>query len=305
METITSLISGGLAFNTPPFTNYQANIAKSGSKFFLFTDQEAVAEGSLTLSYPYLLRLNTSVRGLVQGAPVEFRGIQVGKVEHIGLDYGIDAERLVNVVISIQPERVDANNIPSLESLNKLFAKLVTQGMRAQLKPRNILTGSLYVDLVPNDTKPSKNGMISLSKYNEYLVIPSSENQQLQLMQRLSDIAKRIEKLPFESIANNLNQSLDGTKKIVADFNKQTIVGNISKLLLNLNGSTDSLKSTILTMKNTLEQVDQVIAPDSELHYKLIQMLEDVRKASTSFEALTDELSQNPSAMLFGRKEQK
>ena len=305
METLTSLVSGGLAFHTPPFINSKTNIANSGRKFYLFTDKAAVAEGALTLSYPYLVRFNSSVRGLVKGASVEFRGIQVGKVEHVGLNYGIGSDRQVNVVISLQPERIDPKNIPTLEELNKLIEVLTTQGMRAQLKSKNILTGSLFVDLLPNDSTAEQSGLMKLKKYNNYLVIPSSKNQQLQIIDRVSDIAKRIEQLPFESIALNLNNSFAGTAKIVKDLNSRLIVNDIDKLLASLNGSTDSLSSTIKSMKDTLEQINQVVAPDSDLHYKLTKMLEDVSETSISFKVLTETLTRNPNALLLGRKEVK
>jgi len=242
---------------------------------------------------------------LVKDAPVEFRGIQVGKVEHVGLNYGIDADKLVNVVISIQPERANPNNTPTLNELNKLMESLVSAGMRAQLKPRNILTGSLYVDLIPNHSQPVKNMPKFLKRFNDYWVLPSSKNQQLQLFKRVSDIAQRIEQLPFEAIANNLNNSLSSTAQIVKDINKNKIINDMDRLLNNLNGSSDSLAHTIETMQSTLTTIDQAIAPDSAVHYQLLEMLKDVSAASISMKAFSDQLSRNPSTLILGRDEVK
>jgi len=305
METLSSLVSGGLAFNTPLFMTNKASVANSGSQFYLFNDQKAVAEGAFTFSFPYILRLDSSVRGLVKGAPVEFRGMQVGKVEHVGLNYGIGADKLVNVVISIQPERVNPNNTPTLNELNKLMESLVSAGMRAQLKPRNILTGSLYIDLVPNHSKPTKISNRTLKRFNNYWVLPSSKNQQLQIIKRVSDIAQRIEQLPIEAIANNLNNSLSSTAEIVEDINKNKIIYDINRLLISLNGSSDSLSHTITTMQSTLRTIDQTIAPDSAVHYQLLEMLKDVSAASISMKAFSDELSRNPSTLILGRDEEK
>ena len=305
METLSSLVSGGLAFNTPSFISNKSGLASSGSQFYLFNDQKAVAEGALTISFPYILRLDSSVRGLVKDAPVEFRGIQVGKVEHVGLNYGIGADKLVNVVISIQPERVNPNNTPTLNELNKLMENLVSEGMRAQLKPRNILTGSLYIDLIPNHSQATKNTLTSLKRFNDYWVLPSSQNQQLQIFKRISDIAQRIEELPFEAIANNLNNSLSSTAQIVRDIHKKKIINDIDSLLNNLNGSSDSLANTIETMQSTLKTIDQAIAPDSAVHYQLLEMMKDVSAASISMKAFSDELSRNPSTLILGRDEEK
>mgnify|MGYP000220365452 CR=1 FL=1 len=305
METLSSLVSGGLAFNTPSFMSNKAGLASSGSQFYLFNDQKAVAEGALTISFPYILRFDSSVRGLVKDAPVEFRGIQVGKVEHVGLNYGIGADKFVNVVISIQPERVNPNNTPTLNELNKLMENLVSAGMRAQLKPRNILTGSLYVDLIPNHIQPVKDTPALLKRFNDYWVLPSSQNEELQIFKRVSDIAQRIEQLPFDAIANNLNNSLSSTAQIVEDINKKKIISDINSLLTNLNGSSDSLTDTITTMQSTLTTIDQAIAPDSAVHYQLLEMLKDVSAASISMKAFSDQLSRNPSTLIMGRDEAK
>jgi paraquat-inducible protein B len=304
IETFSSLVAGGLAFNTPLFMSNKAGLASAGSQFYLFDDQEAVAEGALTISFPYLLRFDSTIRGLVKDAPVEFRGIQVGKVEHVGLNYGIGAEKLVNVVISIQPERVNPNNTPTLNELNKLMESLVRQGMRAQLKPRNILTGALYVDLVPSHSKPVKDAH-SLARYNEYWVLPSSKNDQLEIIRRVSDIAQRIEQLPFETIAKNLNNSLSGTAQIVKDINQQKIIGSVDSFIDNLSGTAQPLTEAITSMKQTLDTIDQVIAPDSAIHYELLEMLNDVSEASNSMKAFSEQLSRNPSALLLGRDEEK
>jgi len=305
METFASLISGGLAFNTPSYTAHKTALANSSNEFYLFTDQEAVAEGALTISFPYMLRFASSVRGLTKNAPVEFRGIQVGKVEHIGLNYGITADKQVNVVISIQPERVNPNNTPTLDQLNKLMEGLVNSGMRAQLKSRNILTGSLFVDLVPNASKPGTDATKLLARFNDYYVLPSSKNQQLQIVERVSNIAQRIEQLPIEAIAKNLNNSLNGAAKIVSDINRKKIINDVDQLLSKLDGSSDSLTDTLASMKQTLETIDQALAPDSELHYLLVEMLKDVSETSHAMKAFAEQLSANPSQLLLGRDEVK
>ena len=83
----------------------------------------------------------------------------------------------------------------SFEELNELLNQLVSNGMRAQLKPRNILTGSLYVDLVP-EYQPEPSSDAQMARYGGYWVLPSAKNQELQIVRRVSDIAKRIEALP-------------------------------------------------------------------------------------------------------------
>lgn len=307
METLSSLLSGGLAFETPPDIKGTSKPAQPGSEFFLFTDKEAVAEGALTVSYPYLIRFNSSVRGLTKGAPVEFRGIQVGKVEHVGLNYGIDEDRLVDVAISIQPERVDPNNVPSVAELNRILNTLASQGMRAQLKPRNILTGALYIDLVPDySNEPQDDHQENaIARYGDYWVLPSAKNQELQIVRRVSDIAKRLEALPFESIGQNLNKGLEGFASVMNGTQEREIVQKIDSLLQNMYSTSDSLSDTVHNMQTILVDLDQMVAPDSPLHYRLIEMLKDVSQAASAMQALGDQLSREPNALILGREEAK
>src|SRR5215470_1241447 len=53
---------------------------------------------------PFLIRFGGTVHGLVVGAPVEIRGIRIGNVRSIGLEYLPDANSfVVSVVVELQP----------------------------------------------------------------------------------------------------------------------------------------------------------------------------------------------------------
>ncbi len=302
VDSLSSVIAGGLAFSTPPDIDRQHDIAKPGAEFHLFDDREAVAEGALTYSYPYLMKFNSSVRGLSVGAPVEFRGIQVGKVEHVGLEAGISNNREIDVVVSIQPERIDPDDAPTLAELNDLFASLVAEGMRAQLKTRSYLTGALYVDLVPSLAEAAAGGPESLDHHGEYLLLPTSDSQYSQIARRITDIAQKIAELPFESIGDNLNNSLKGVADMVSEINRAKIVDDVDELLNGLNGSAKSLDQAIDGLQSTIESIDSVVAPDSTLQHRLTEMLDDVGDAAKSLEALTDDLQRYPDSLIRGKK---
>ncbi len=301
VESFASLLSGGLAFSTPLDIDGDHALAEAGSQFHLFDDREAVVEGALTYSYPYLMRFSSSVRGLALGAPVEFRGIQVGKVEHVGLDAGISSDREIDVVISIQPERINPDEAPTLAELNELFATLVSEGMRAQLKTRSYLTGALYVDLVPKQARANAEKLQSLAQHGDYLVLPTADSEYSRIARRLGDIAQNIAELPFDTIGKNLDNSLRGVATLMRDLNKAKVVDDIDQLLSGLNGSAESLELAIDGMRGTIQSIDSAVAPDSALQHRLTEMLEDVSDAAKSLETLTDELARYPDALLRGK----
>ncbi|MFK8020251.1 MAG: intermembrane transport protein PqiB [Pseudomonadales bacterium] len=303
VESFAALMSGGLAFSTPPDISGEHARAEAGAQFHLFDDREAVAEGALTYSYPYLLKFVASVRGLSVGAPVEFRGIQVGKVEHVGLDAGIASDREIDVVISIQPERINPDDAPTLAELNELFATLVAEGMRAQLKTRSFLTGSLYVDLLPEHERKFKGELAPLTQQGDFLLLPTADSEYSRIARRLGDIAQNIAELPFDSIGKNLDSSLHEVATMMGDLNKARIVDDVDELIGGLNGSAQSLDKAIDGMRDTIHSIDSVVAPDSALQHRLTEMLEDVSDAADSLENLTDELARYPDSLIRGKND--
>ena len=100
-----------------------------------------------------------SVRGLVEGAPVEFRGIQVGNVEKIGLDL-FDRARLeelsknavtpVPIELRIEPARLLGEDTEdNIERTLLGITRSVNNGLRATLRQGNLITGAQYVSLEP------------------------------------------------------------------------------------------------------------------------------------------------------------
>ncbi|MEZ5476124.1 MAG: MlaD family protein [Thiolinea sp.] len=83
MESLSSLLVGGIAFDTP---REQAGgnglpVVEPGAVFELFADYRASREKRYEDRLYYTLYFNGSLRGLAENAPVEFQGIRVGQVE--------------------------------------------------------------------------------------------------------------------------------------------------------------------------------------------------------------------------------
>ena len=85
-ESLETLLQGGLAFDTP-MTLETGPPAKEGTIFALFSDEEAVAESSFVDKQKIIAYFDGSVRGLSVDAPVEFRGIRVGTVVDVKMEF--------------------------------------------------------------------------------------------------------------------------------------------------------------------------------------------------------------------------
>ena len=119
-------------------------MAESGSVFPLYdTYDDAMAERFAYKDY-YLLKFEDSVRGLNLGAAVEFRGFPIGRVVDISLEQDWEHQKMkIPVKIEVEPERI-RQLIKDSDAPSNALEIMVRQGLRAQLKTGNILTGSLH-----------------------------------------------------------------------------------------------------------------------------------------------------------------
>ena len=86
-----------------------SEVAAAGATFPLFASEHAVAQAQYTEKIPYLVYFDGSVRGLSPGAPVEFRGLRVGSVTGVRLEFDPTNNRIrIPVTLEIEPQRLVA-----------------------------------------------------------------------------------------------------------------------------------------------------------------------------------------------------
>ncbi|MEZ5524168.1 MAG: MlaD family protein [Pseudomonadales bacterium] len=295
--SLNALIAGGVEFETPPMLGNHIVAAPQDHTFYLFEDRDAVNEGAITVSYSFLLRFQGSVRGLKVGAPVEYLGIQVGKVEHISLENDAEQGRHINVLIGIQPERMSRGEELSKALVHREIAGLVSKGMQARLHSGSLIGGSLFVDLVPN---AGPEGV--MTQNGHFPEIPTSDNEYNQIARQLAGIVERLHRVPIEDIGKDLQESIKLFKQVVADLEHGQIGNKTAALVDNLHKATQGLEGSMKQLETTLRAIDQTVAPDSALNHTLVETLEDISGAAKSMEQLTDELYRYPNAFLLGKE---
>ena len=192
-ESMVSILIGGIAFG-PSDSDAAGAVAQEGQVFHLYENREAAKKKEYAEKRRFLLYFDGSVRGLSPGAPVEFRGIQIGEVVDVKLQIDVMTRQFqIPVLIDVEPERVtptgqlppEWERLDKQERQNRVFDQLVAQGMRAQLKTGNLLTGKLIVDMdIYEKVKPAE-----IDYSGAYPVMPTVPTS-------LEEISSRVATIP-------------------------------------------------------------------------------------------------------------
>ena len=315
--SLMSLLGGGITFETPNLQDPNHPPSKTGTKFILFKDFASIAEGSYIHKIGFMVNFDGSVRGLSVGAPVELRGIQVGKVTEIRFNFDVETKKLrIPVFIEIDIDRVLPQetirrlldtNYPSPErAAGRLpaFESLVDKGLRARLKSGSLLTGQLFVDLdFYKDTPPMN--LVYGGERPELPTLPSLSDE---FMNDASEIMAKLKRLPLDKIGNELLGTVQGSNRLM---NSQDIKDTIRSMNTALNDvhqlaqTTDkevvkltaNLNKSLTSAVKVLEQID----PGSPIIVDIGNTLEELSASARSIRALSDYLERHPEALLYGK----
>jgi paraquat-inducible protein B len=295
-QSMISILSGGIAFETPK-ESAPGDEAAENSSFYLYADHNAILEKKYTIRNYYALLFDESVRGLSVGAPVELYGIKLGEVVDLKLEFDLDRKKFfVPVIVALEPERVSAAQkeeaLEIAEHHPGVFLKdlVERQGLRAQLQSGNLLTGQLMVNLVFVTDAPKA----SLTKWKDFIVVPTIPGSFQRLQESLNKIVSNLEKIQFDQIGGQLQQTL---KEV------QTAVAEIGGLTQTLNRETaPKIQATLAELQKTMVEVQRGLGQDSPLNYTATKTLDELALTLRTIKEFVDTLDRQPQALIFGKE---
>ncbi len=318
-QSLVSIIQGGIVFDTPATLEPKTEVAED-FQFQLFPNQEQAKEKTYTIKSYYMMYFEQSVRGLLPGAPIEFRGIRIGEVIDIRLVVELEKqEARIPVLVMLEPERFEVLNKGKKIDHAQLSdgvsdAKkpqqwsLITHGLRAQLKTGNLLTGQLYIDMdMYPDAEP-----VQIAFENGYPVFPTVPSGLGQIVENINTVLKKIERIPIEELGENLNETIITLRSTLKEFKdvagniNQQVLPNMEQTLTNINKQLlPVLNQTMEDLQDTMAGLRHTVGTDSALDFKTQQALDELTSAIRSIKSVADQLDRNPRALIFGRGESK
>jgi paraquat-inducible protein B len=278
--SLTSLLIGGISFETPRGT--AAGAPGESQVFALYKNKRATANPAITVRRPFLLYFDQSVAGLAVGSPVEFRGVQVGEVTDVRMDYSESGLPRIPVRIAMEPERTGLGLDSDPEELRRRSNSLVESGMRAQLKTGNLLTGQLIVslDFFP-DAEPAE-----IDWSGPIPELPTISGGIDQLMSGLAVFTDKLSALPLEEIGKDLQESIASLNVVLEDVKR----------------ATPALVGTLQNAEATLGSANTLIAPESPLANDLKRAMRELAQAAHSLRLLAEQLQEQPESLLRGKQ---
>jgi paraquat-inducible protein B len=293
------VLSGGIAFETS--SGEHAAPAPPGATFPLYSTQDEARAAGYRQRVPLLAYFDRPARGLGPGAPVEMLGIQIGNVTEVGLTEGVEqGERpRVRVRMEIQPERFMGRDVPAPTDVPAVTRKLVAEGLRAQLRSANLLTGQLLValDFMPGAPRAEA------GQEGEAMVLPTQGGGLDDLTTSLGGIADKINAMPLDRIAQDLGaalRSVAGTMEEAQALVRQVNQG-FGPAMRDLPQAMQRLNEALGRANTLIGSAERGYGQDSSLRREAQRMLEQANDAARSIRLLADYLNRHPESLLRGR----
>jgi paraquat-inducible protein B len=298
-ESLAAVLEGGLAFEDRSDAVGAPASAVSGSSFTLFADREHAMRAPDTEVQTYLMYFSESLRGLSPGAPVDLRGIVIGEVKSLNVEYAKGRQALrFPVEISIFPSRLrsrvrpgKAAPVQNEASERQFIDRLFASGMRGQLKTDNLLTGQLFIalDYFPGEPPAAMDWSASPP------VMPTVAGGLTELQETVGRIAKKIDRIPLDKLSGELVQAVESLNK--------TLTGT-ERLVVRLDGEVaPEATATLREARETLAGAKDVLNSGSPVQQDVHEALKQVGRSARSLAVLTDMLAQHPESLIFGKKE--
>lgn len=295
-QSLATLVLGGIAFQAP--AEGQGPEAKESTAFVLANDETTALKAPDGPTRVAVLYFNQSLRGLAPGAAVDFRGVVIGEVRSIGVEFDrSEREFRMPVVVQLYPDRmlrrqVNPENQPKRTEGEQLEF-LVGKGLRGQLRTGNLLTGQIYVGL---DFFP-KAAPVKLDITKDVIELPTVPNSLDELQSQVQEIATKINKVPFEQIGTELRTTLATLDK--------TLTG-AERLTRTLNDDVSpEIAAALKEARKTINSAERTLASDSPVHQELRETLQQLTRTAASVRVLTDYLERHPESLLRGKPDDK
>ena len=291
-----AMVSGGVSFAVQEGMEPGESVM-DGTNFELHADMDDAVSSTFEPTMRILLLFDQSVRGLKKSAPVEYRGIEIGRVTNISFDYVTDLDnKKVPVLIEVDPSLLRAiGTVTTPEDDVLMLGNAVKNGLRATLKTGSLLTGALYVDF---DYYPTENAA-ELRYKSDFPVVPTLSSGFAQLEVKIASILDKIDALPLGQTVTEITTTVTEARDAMNEIKKVAAAAKVTLEDNDFRKLPADLRRTLAELEKSLSSV----GPDGNVQGDLLRTLDELRGAIRSIEAMSDTIKEKPNSLLFGKED--
>jgi len=266
-----------------------------------------------------------AVDGLSVGAPVKFKGVEIGSVVDIRLRLPEQGPPLqgvtrIPVTIEVDDERVAAAGGAARRDIKRL----VDRGLRAQLNAQSLVTGLLFVQLAYHPENPPTFELPPDSKIAEIPTMPTAMEE---VQTAAENVFRKLQEVHVEELVKSVTQAVDTIKGVAATPELKEAIQALPATVANLNHTMTSVRELSVRLdaksgplldsltgtsekggaamdqaRETLQSVQQFVEPESPLSTQLTGSLQEVAEAARALRLLANLLERNPSVLVRGKE---
>ena len=249
----------------------------------------------------FVLYFEGSVNGLHIGAPVKFKGVEIGSVKNIllQLDQNMQVNR-IPVIIEVDLKKITSRGASgAVAEQQEIFQRaIVERGLRGQLQTESLVTGVLYIALdffpgTPINLVQKPGGDY---QYPEIPTIPTTLEQAQDAVIR---IIKKLEEIDFKELIKSVSETVGGVNQLVnSPALKSTLqkldqtMPKIDETVVSINKLADDLNGKIASLSDNLQQTSdatrQAMRQAEATLKQTDAALKEAEKAMTSIKDVID-----------------
>jgi paraquat-inducible protein B len=253
-------------------------------------------------SREFVLYFDNSVNGLRVGAPVKFKGVEVGSVRQILLQLGKDEQvNKIPVIIEIDLDKLTSRGARGdiADDPEAFHKAIVDRGLRGQLQMESLVTGLLYVALDFLPGTPINLVQTSGREY-KYPEIPTTPTTLEVAQDAVTRIINKLEEIDIKGLVASLSATVDGMSKITNAPELQAALRSLEKTMPRIDGAVADVRRLATTMDGSVSKLTESLEQTSAVTRQALQgaeatlkqadaALQEATAAMTNVRAISDQ----------------
>ncbi len=293
-NSIESILSGSITFGLPDGVE-EGDIPADGELYTLFRNSDDAYARTYSEGLNVAASFDSSLRGLALDAPVEFRGLEMGRVIELDKERSVTADDgLSRAIIRLEPGRIGLEDSETgVAELKKKIEAWVGNGLNATLTTGNLLTGKKFVELnFPAQLQGRTLSTKTKAAYTDGLLsIPTYSSGLDSIKDKVLGMFNRAETLPLSDLVTD-------TSKLVKNLDSASI--KLEQLLAA--PATAELPANINKSLSQFEETLAGFSPDQPLYQDLEQTVFILNQSLSNLDLLLKKLKDKPNALIFNSK---